>query len=96
MAEPGFEGICEERRPPFEDDVVRYYGQYVALAVADTFEQATAAAAAVRVQYRAERPNVDPHLTADDDPPVIAATFGPQARLRASAATPTPRSRARR
>src|SRR5438093_5826526 len=27
----GFEGICEERRPPFEDDVVRYYGQYVAL-----------------------------------------------------------------
>ena len=34
----GFEGICIERRPPFEDDVVRYYGQYVALAVADTFE----------------------------------------------------------
>src|SRR5258705_8825359 len=32
---PGFEGICEERRPPLEDDVVRYYGQYVALAVAD-------------------------------------------------------------
>src|SRR5262245_53576967 len=28
--EQGFEGICEERRPPFEDDVVRYYGQYVA------------------------------------------------------------------
>src|SRR3954468_15985494 len=24
----GFEGICEERRPPFEDDVVRYSGQY--------------------------------------------------------------------
>src|SRR5947199_3361775 len=21
----GFEGICEERRPPFEDDVIRYY-----------------------------------------------------------------------
>ena len=34
---PGFAGICEERRPPFEDDVVRYYGQYVALAVADSF-----------------------------------------------------------
>src|SRR6266850_7179268 len=34
----GFEGICEERRPPFEDDVIRYYGQYIALAVADTFE----------------------------------------------------------
>ena len=22
---PGFEGICNERRPPFEDDVIRYY-----------------------------------------------------------------------
>src|SRR5829696_10177200 len=47
----GFEGIVHERRPPFEDDVVRYYGQYVALAVADTFEAATAAADAVRVTY---------------------------------------------
>jgi len=47
----GFEGICEERRPPFEDDVVRYYGQYVALAVADTFETAKAAADAVRATY---------------------------------------------
>jgi xanthine dehydrogenase YagR molybdenum-binding subunit len=25
VQEPGFAGICEERRPPFEDDVVRYY-----------------------------------------------------------------------
>ena len=33
--EENFEGICEERRPPFADDVVRYYGQYVALAVAE-------------------------------------------------------------
>src|SRR3989440_12207031 len=38
----GMEGICEERRPPFDDDVIRYYGQYVALAVADTFEMAKA------------------------------------------------------
>src|ERR1700724_476263 len=38
----GFEGICDERRPPFEDDVVRYYGQYIALAVAETFETAKA------------------------------------------------------
>jgi len=30
VAEPVFEGICEERHPPFEDDVVRYYGQYIA------------------------------------------------------------------
>src|ERR687896_1032682 len=32
MPGPGFDGICEERRPPFEDDIVRYYGQYIALA----------------------------------------------------------------
>src|SRR5258708_14608975 len=27
----------DEHRPPFEDDLIRYYGQYVPLAVADTF-----------------------------------------------------------
>src|SRR5438552_16495550 len=61
----GFEGICEERRPPFEDDVVRYYGQYVALAVADTFEAAKAAADAVRVTYTKYKPNGETHLEAD-------------------------------
>ncbi|MDB5947438.1 MAG: oxidoreductase, partial [Ramlibacter sp.] len=52
----------DERRAPLEDDVVRYYGQYVALAVADTFEQATAAADAVKVTYRERKPNVDAQL----------------------------------
>jgi len=52
----------DERRPPLEDDVVRYYGQYVALAVADTFAQATAAADAVKVTYREQSPNVDERL----------------------------------
>src|SRR5207244_12283067 len=56
---PGFEGIMDERRPPFEDDIVRYYGQYIALAVADTFEAAKAAADAVRATYTKEKPNVD-------------------------------------
>lgn len=88
VPEPGFEGICEERRPPFEDDVVRYYGQYLALAVADTFETAKAAADAVRVTYEKEKPNVATELQSDDDPEavlatseVILATFGPQNRL---------------
>src|SRR5437899_4654731 len=67
---PGFEGICDERRPPFEDDVVRYYGQYVALAVADTFETAKAAADAVRVTYAKDKPNVATDLQADDKPEV--------------------------
>src|SRR6266702_4297277 len=67
---PGFEGLCDERRPPFEDDVVRYYGQYVALAVADTFETAKAAADAVRVTYAKDKPNVATDLKADDKPEV--------------------------
>ena len=46
-------------RPPFEDDVIRYYGQYIALAVAETFETAKAAADAVRATYAVEKPNVD-------------------------------------
>jgi len=81
IPEQGFGGICEERRPPFEDDVVRYYGQYIALAVADTFEAAKAAADAVSVTYAKDTPNVETDLQADDDPEGIVATFGPQRRL---------------
>ena len=80
-AGPGFSGICEERRPPFEDDVVRYYGQYIALAVAETFETAKAAADAVRATYAQEKPNVDQHLVADDEPEQVMTTFGPRKRL---------------
>jgi xanthine dehydrogenase YagR molybdenum-binding subunit len=78
---PGFEGICIERRPPFEDDLIRYYGQYIAVAVADTFESAKAAADAVRATYAKEKPNVDTHLEADEDPDVILTTYGPAERL---------------
>jgi xanthine dehydrogenase YagR molybdenum-binding subunit len=81
IAGAGFEGICEERRPPFEDDIIRYYGQYVALAVADTFETAKAAADQVRVTYNRDKPNVETELQADDDPDVVATTFGPRKRL---------------
>src|SRR6266446_4208198 len=81
VAGPGFEGICEERRPPFEDDVVRYYGQYVALAVADTFEAAKAAADALRVPYSKDNPNVETNLKADDEPDVVVTTFMPRERL---------------
>jgi len=81
VAGQGLEGICDERRPPFEDDVVRYYGQYIALAVADTFEAAKAAADAVRVTYSKDKPNVETDLKADDDPDVVATTFGMRHRL---------------
>jgi xanthine dehydrogenase YagR molybdenum-binding subunit len=78
---PGFEGIVDERRPPLADDVVRYYGQYIALAVADTFETAKAAADAVRATYIKDKPNVDPDLKADDEPDVVATTFAMTKRL---------------
>src|SRR5216684_1150657 len=81
VAGQGIDGICKERRPPFEDDVVRYYGQYVALAVADTFETAKAAADAVRVTYARDTPNVETDLKADDEPEVVATAFGPEHRL---------------
>src|SRR5258707_11047412 len=74
---PGFDRVCEERRPPFEDDVIHYYGQYIALAVAETFEAAKAAADAVRATYAKETPNVEAHLEAGKDPPVILSTYGP-------------------
>src|SRR6476659_3676345 len=77
----GMSGICIERRPPFEDDVVRYYGQYVALAVADTFESAKAAADAVVVSYAKEKPNVEDKLTADNDPDTVMTSYGPAKRL---------------
>lgn len=50
--------ICyqDERRLPFEDDVVSYPGQFVALVVAKTFEQARAAAYRVKVDYEAAAP----------------------------------------
>jgi xanthine dehydrogenase YagR molybdenum-binding subunit len=64
----GFSGYLDEKRPPFEDDVIRYYGQYVAAAVALTYEQAVAAANAVKVTYKAEKPDLREHLETDEKP----------------------------
>ncbi|MEN3368405.1 MAG: xanthine dehydrogenase YagR molybdenum-binding subunit [Verrucomicrobiota bacterium] len=77
----GFEGIIDERRPPFEDDIIRYWGQYIALAVADTFESAKAAADAVRATYEKDKHNVETDLKADDEPDEVATTFAPTKRL---------------
>src|ERR1700682_903882 len=84
----GFEGIVDERRPPFEDDIVRYYGQYIALTVADTFESAKAAADAVRATYAKEKPNVDTNLIADDEPDVVATSFAPAKRVESERGDP--------
>lgn len=60
----------DENRPPFDDDTIRYYGQYVALVVADSFEHASAAASAVKTRYRSETPNVSMRMQPDDVPKV--------------------------
>ncbi|HEX3437098.1 MAG TPA: xanthine dehydrogenase family protein molybdopterin-binding subunit [Pseudacidobacterium sp.] len=49
---------ASESRPPFEDDVVYYYGQFVALVVANTFEQAQDAAVRIKVEYQEKKPTV--------------------------------------
>lgn len=58
----GMSLIVDEKRPPFEDDVVRYYGQYVAVVVAQTVEQARAAAESIKVSYNRQKPVVDDKL----------------------------------
>src|SRR5215510_5975957 len=78
---PGFDRMCLERRPPFEDDTIHYWGQYIALAVADTFESAKAAADAVRANYSKEAPNVESRLEAGNDPDVVFTAYGPVERL---------------
>src|SRR5205809_4633193 len=49
-------GIRNEERVPFSDDEIHYAGQYVALVVAKTIEQARYAASLVKVSYAPEEP----------------------------------------
>lgn len=72
----GFDGITDERRPPFADDVIRYYGQYVAVAIADTFETAKAAADAVRVRYTKDALDVSVELTVEGGEPDVESERG--------------------
>jgi xanthine dehydrogenase YagR molybdenum-binding subunit len=57
-----------ESRPPFEDDNIYYYGQYVALVVAETFEQAQDAASHIHVDY-------------DSQPPMLQLDAAPRAPM---------------
>jgi xanthine dehydrogenase YagR molybdenum-binding subunit len=59
----GSGGRNSESRPAFEDETVYYWGQYVAAVVAETLEQAQAAAMAVRVKYEPAKFNVDSSLS---------------------------------
>jgi len=79
----GFSGILDEKRPPFEDDTIRYYGQYVAAVVALTFEQAIAAANAVKVSYKATSLNVTTHFKESEvtNKPTVDSTAATRYRL---------------
>jgi xanthine dehydrogenase YagR molybdenum-binding subunit len=65
MAKGGNGGRTSEGRPPLEDLTIRYWGQYVALVVAESYEQALAGASAVKVDYAPTPVNVSHKL---DDP----------------------------
>ena len=65
--------LIDERRPPLEDTTIRYYGQYVGVAVAQTVEQARAAAEAVKVNYAKA-----PHNTQDELLRAPASNNGPR------------------
>lgn len=62
MAPGGRGGRTSEARPPLEDLTVSYWGQYVALVVAETLEQATAAVGAVKIEYAPTAVNVSTRL----------------------------------
>ena len=88
VLQPPNGGIVDERRPPLADEVIRYYGQYIAVAVADTFEAAKAAADAVRATYAKEKPNVNLDLQPENEPAVVQTTHGPLKRLQSERGDP--------
>ncbi len=51
-----------EGRSAFEDEIVRHWGQYIAVVIAETLEQATAAAAVVRVEYEPQPASIESAL----------------------------------
>jgi xanthine dehydrogenase YagR molybdenum-binding subunit len=58
----GLSMLIDERRPPLENNTISYYGQYVAVAVAQTVEQARSAAEAVRITYVKQQHNTSDKL----------------------------------
>ncbi|HEX4284194.1 MAG TPA: xanthine dehydrogenase family protein molybdopterin-binding subunit [Terracidiphilus sp.] len=57
------DGAMAESRAPMSDNEIGYWGQFIAVAVAETIEQARAAAAAMRVEYAVETPDVRTDLS---------------------------------
>jgi xanthine dehydrogenase YagR molybdenum-binding subunit len=81
----GFTSYIDEARPPFEDDNIYYWGQYVAVAIAETFEQAQAAAEAVHVTYKREEHDVRTHLEMNEKPRIESLRGDPEAAFKTAA-----------
>ncbi len=56
--DPAGKAWISESRMPFEDEAILYNGQYVAVVVAETMDQAREAAAAVQVKYAVTEPKL--------------------------------------
>ena len=52
-------GNFGEKLVPLQDNKVHYFGQYIGLVIAQTFEQVCAAAPLVKVTYQADQPAID-------------------------------------
>ena len=52
-------GMLGEQLLPLQDNKVNYFGQYIAFVVAETYEQARAAAELVEVSYAEQKPAID-------------------------------------
>jgi xanthine dehydrogenase YagR molybdenum-binding subunit len=73
-----------ERRPPLSDLTVQHVGQHMALVVADTLENATAAASSFELAYETARPQLSAQLVldaaagaGDDDGPIRHGVYRP-------------------
>jgi xanthine dehydrogenase YagR molybdenum-binding subunit len=71
-----------ERLQVLQDDRVRFYGQPIAVVIAETLDQAEHAALALRVVYSAEQPIVDP-LHPEAQAIIPEAAKQPSARIQA-------------
>ncbi len=59
----------------FQDNIVRFSGQPIALVVADTFERATHAASLIKVQYKKEEPKTSLEEAIKEGKPVEGNNF---------------------
>src|ERR1700744_2690275 len=63
--------IVGEQLPPLANDGVVYYGQDLAYVVAESYEQARAAAGLVKISYDAEQPVADKATAKLEAPPKV-------------------------